>query len=131
MRLDALREFCLSLPACGEKLQWGEHILFTVADKMFCMSTVEPASPTQMKICFKCTPERFAELIEREGVIPAPYLARNHWVALTTWDALPTGELQQSVRESHRLVFGKLPKRVQAGLSTKTTPALKKSAQPR
>jgi len=27
-------------------------------------------------VAFKCTPETFAGLVEREGIIPAPYLAR-------------------------------------------------------
>ena len=31
-------------------------------------------------IAFKCTPETFGELVERPGIIPAPYMARNMWV---------------------------------------------------
>jgi len=27
-------------------------------------------------VAFKCTPETFGGLVEREGIIPAPYLAR-------------------------------------------------------
>jgi predicted DNA-binding protein (MmcQ/YjbR family) len=30
----------------------------------------------------KCAPEEFAELTERDGIIPGPYAARYHWVAV-------------------------------------------------
>lgn len=115
MNLESLRAFCLSLPHAGEKTAWESHILFTIADKMFCISTFEPTNPTKMS--FKCTPEVFAELCEREDVVPAPYMARNHWVSLVEWDALPASELKGHLRESYRLVFERLPKKKQAELS--------------
>jgi hypothetical protein len=39
-------------------------------------------------------PEEFAELVERPGIIQAPYFARNQWVALETEDALTAAETQ-------------------------------------
>lgn len=116
MTLESLRAFCLSLPHAGEKTAWESHILSTIADKMFCISTFEPANPTKMT--FKCPPELFAELCERENVIPAPYMARNHWVSLTEWDALPAAEIKECIRESYRLVFERLPKKKQLELAT-------------
>jgi predicted DNA-binding protein (MmcQ/YjbR family) len=65
---------------------------------------------------FKCSPEDFAELKEREGIRPAPYMARAQWVALETPDTLTPAELQQFVRRSYDLVFAKLPKKVQVKL---------------
>ena len=122
MNLDTLRAFCLSLPHVGEKMQWGDHILFTIGGKMFCISTVEPTSPT--KLSFKCTPDTFAELVERPDIIPAPYMARNYWVSLTEWDAIPTPELRTLIRDSYNLVASKLPKkiRIQFGLANPSTP---------
>jgi predicted DNA-binding protein (MmcQ/YjbR family) len=115
MRLEALRSYCLSLPHTQEKIQWGDHLLFTVEGKMYCITTFEPVGP-HTKISFKCDPEAFAELLECEGIIPAPYLARNQWVALTEWDALPAAELKQHIRASYELVIAKLPKRKRAAL---------------
>jgi len=66
---------------------------------------------------FKCTPEKFAELIERNGLAPAPYVARYHWVALESFDALPEKELKALLHNSYDLVFEKLPKKKKAGLS--------------
>ena len=52
---------------------------------MFAVTCLEPAA---VVLSFKCSPEGFAELVERSGIIPAPYLARAHWVPLEDEDAL-------------------------------------------
>ena len=76
MRLDAVRDFCRALPGATEDVKWGHDLAFCIGGKMFAVVCLEP--PHQMS--FKCTPEEFAELIERVGIIPAPYLARAMWV---------------------------------------------------
>ncbi len=85
---------------------------------MYCVANLEPGMG-HTKIAFKCTPEKFAELVEIEGVIPAPYMARNHWVALTEIEALRQNEIRSLIRNSYRLVMEKLPKRTQAALAAK------------
>ena len=115
--IDSVRAFCLSLPHATEDVQWEHDLLFRIAGKMFCVANLEPAmSPT--RIAFKCTPEKFAELVEVEGIIPAPYMARNHWVALLEIDVLRQTELQELIQNSYQLVMEKLPKKTQAGLGT-------------
>ena len=114
--IDWVRDVCLSLPHATEDVQWEHNLLFRIAGKMFCIANLEPAvSPT--KIAFKCTPERFAELVEIEGIIPAPYMARNHWVAMIEMDALRQTEMKELIQSSYQLVLEKLPKKTQAGLS--------------
>src|SRR6266700_7393900 len=116
--IDWVRAFCLSLPHATEDIQWEHDLLFRIAGKMFCVANMEPALvPT--KIAFKCTPERFAELIEIEGIIPAPYMARNHWVAMVEMDALRQPEIKELIQDSYPLVLEKLPKKKQAELSAK------------
>ena len=116
--IDWLRVFCLSLPHSTEDVQWEHNLLFRIAGKMFCIANLEPGlSPT--KIAFKCTPEKFAELVEIEGIIPAPYMARNHWVAMIEMDALRQAEVKELIRSSYQLVLEKLPKKIQAGLRVK------------
>ena len=56
---------------------------------------------------FKCTPEIFAELIEREGIRPSPYVGRYHWVALERLDILPNDELEDLIRQSYEMVAAK------------------------
>src|SRR5262249_3712577 len=71
MTTDTLRTICRSLPAVTEDVKWGSDLCFSVAKKMFVVVNLEP--PHQ--VAFKCTAESFAELVERDGIIPAPYMA--------------------------------------------------------
>jgi predicted DNA-binding protein (MmcQ/YjbR family) len=72
--------------------------------------------PAKVWLSFKCSAENFAELTERDGIIPAPYLARAQWVALETKEALRKDELATLLRESYDLVFERLPKKTQQAL---------------
>ena len=114
MTIEAVREYCLSLPHATESIQWGNDLVLKVGGKMFAVMVLEPA---RVWISFKCTPEDFAELTERPGIIPAPYAARYHWVALESKDALTNSELKDRLRESYDLVFTKLTKKVRAALA--------------
>lgn len=113
--VDWLREACLSLPHVTEDIQWENDLLFRVARKIFCAVPLEPTAP--VKLSLKCTPERFAELVEVEGIIPAPYMARNHWVAFEDLNALRQNEIKDLIRNSYQLVVERLPKRVQVELA--------------
>jgi len=111
MNIDVewLRKACLSLPHTTEQIQWGSDLLFKVHGKMFAATPLEPAS---VCLSFKCSDEAFAELTERPGVIPAPYLARAKWVALETRDAIAREELAELLRASYELVLARLPKKL-------------------
>jgi len=115
MTAEAVRRFCLSLPHTTESSPWGpDDLVFKIGGKIYASVVLVPA-PVFMN--FKCTPEEFAELIEMPGIIPAPYVARYHWVALEHADALPAAEIKQRVRRSYDMVLNKLPKKVRASLS--------------
>jgi predicted DNA-binding protein (MmcQ/YjbR family) len=114
MDIDWVREFCLLLPHTTEKLQWGDALVFKVGDRMYAVVSLEP---DETWISFKCSAEEFAALVERPGVIPAPYLARAQWVALETEDALSRDELRRLLAAAHALIFAKLPKSTQLALS--------------
>ncbi|HEY2040454.1 MAG TPA: MmcQ/YjbR family DNA-binding protein, partial [Edaphobacter sp.] len=57
-------------------------------------------------------PERYAELLEREGILPAPYLARAYWVAVERWNVFRPAEWRSELAAAHEIVRAKLPKRV-------------------
>ena len=114
MDLESLRHFCRSLPHVKEDVKWGNDLCFLIADKMFCVCSLDPKEGG--RAAFKCSPEVFAELIERDGIIPAPYMARNHWVSLQRWDAMRGDELKSAVKASYELVVAKLPKKTQERL---------------
>ena len=130
MDIESVRSFCLSLPHADEKVQWGNDLLFRIGEKMFAVAALEPSHGVALS--FKCTPETFAELVEREGIVPAPYMARNHWVGLERFDALPDRELKPLLQNAYQLVREKLPKKVQAGLEAPTAkPDAKPKAKPK
>jgi predicted DNA-binding protein (MmcQ/YjbR family) len=113
MNIEWLRRYCMSLPHTTETEQWG-GLVFKIAGKVFAVMALEPA---KVWLSFKCEPEEFVELVERTGVIQAPYFARNQWVALETEDALSASEIKKLVRQSYNLVIEKLPKKARAALT--------------
>ena len=117
MDIESVRSFCLSLPHVDEKVQWGNDLLFRIGEKMFAVVSLEAASDHCMS--FKCTPEKFAELVEIDGIIPAPYMARNHWVAMLDMNALRQPEIKELIQESYQMILEKLPKKTQASLQAK------------
>jgi len=118
MNLDSIRRFCLSLPHATEHVQWGDDLVFKVGGKMFAVANLDRVQAN--KVSFKCTPEKFAELTEVPGIIPAPYAARYHWVSVQSDDALRPNEIEELIRASHTMVLAKLPKKAQQALSEKS-----------
>ncbi len=121
MDIESVREYCLSLPHATENVQWGNDLVFKIAGKMFAVIGLDAAAKYVMSC--KATDEKFAELTEREGIDPAPYMARNKWVALQTFDAMRDKELKALLSKSYDLVFEKLPKKTQAALNSETMTA--------
>jgi predicted DNA-binding protein (MmcQ/YjbR family) len=114
MDKESLRSFCLALPGATEDIQWEHDLLFRVGGKMFAVTNLEPAEVESLG--FKCTPEKFAELIEREGILPNKYLKRYHWVSVRDIDTLKGAELRELLRASYEMVLQKLPKKVREGV---------------
>ena len=103
MNPETIRDFCLEFPQAAEKLQWGDELCFKIREKIFVVLGLD-----NPRLCFKCSPEIFAELIEREGVRPAPYVGRYKWVMLDRLDAVPWIELQELIRQSYAMVAAKV-----------------------
>jgi predicted DNA-binding protein (MmcQ/YjbR family) len=121
MRMDneRVREICLRLPHVAETVNWGHQLVFWVGDrgiggKMFAMTDLDGTGTCVL--LFHCGVERFHELLENDGIIPAPHLARAHWVGLERWDALRPREIEEELRCAHKLIYEKLPKRTKASL---------------
>ncbi|MGA2569456.1 MAG: MmcQ/YjbR family DNA-binding protein [Terracidiphilus sp.] len=124
MNAESARKFLRSLPYAVETAtnttRWGDKIVFRVGDralggKMFAQFDLEPDG--RAILSFAADPERFRELTEIDGVIPAPYRARLHWVALTRWDAIGVRELKDLLRTANDITFAKLPKKSRDGVT--------------
>src|SRR5438309_66628 len=106
MDVDSIRAYCMSFPQATENLQWGEDLCFKVGGKIFAIIGLD-----SLRLCFKCTAESFAELIEREDIRPAPYVGRYKWVMLDRLDAVSDNEFREFVRQSYEMVSTKIPKK--------------------
>jgi predicted DNA-binding protein (MmcQ/YjbR family) len=121
MNVDSIRAYCLSFPQAAENLQWGDDLCFKIRGKIFTIVGLD-----NPRLCFKCTPEVFAELIEREDIRPAPYVGRYKWVMLNRVDAVRWDELRDLIRQSYEMVSAKA-----AGKDVTKKRSLSKRAHPK
>lgn len=109
MNLEQLQQFCLSFPGATEDIKWGADLCFCVGGKMFCVTGVDSIAGG---ISIKCTPVKFEELIERQGIDPAAYVGRYKWVHISELNVVSPAELKDLISTSYRLVRDKLPKKL-------------------
>jgi predicted DNA-binding protein (MmcQ/YjbR family) len=114
MNIEQLRKFCMAFPGATEDIKWGNDLCFSVGGKMF---TVTSAESSDSGVSLKTTPEKFAELTERPGIIPAHYVARYHWITIENLKAVTASELKDLIRESYQMVFDKLPAKAKKAIA--------------
>ena len=118
MDVEFIRHFCLSFLDAKENLQWGEDLCFKVRGKIF---AVLDLGSVPQRLSFKCSPEKFAELTELEGISPAPYVGRYKWVLLERLSVLPAPELKELIRESYAMVASKAKAKAASGRARKVS----------
>jgi predicted DNA-binding protein (MmcQ/YjbR family) len=114
MRLPTLRTFAISLPHATVGKQWGEHLVFKIAGKIFLIVGLD--AEIIDGVTLKCLPAESDDLTAIDGIIQAPCCAKRHWVRLADLGAVPAPELQRLIRQSYGLLVAKLPKEIQATL---------------
>lgn len=105
MSFRTFAAFCRKLPHATEDVKWESNLVFSVGGKMFAVFEL----PDISHVSFRTTPWLFATLTGKDGITPAPYLARYNWVLVTQPKALPAAMLKQLLRESYQLVAAGLP----------------------
>jgi len=114
MILDSLRAFCKTLPHVTEDVKWGDHLCFLIGEKMFCITSLNAASPYVMT--FKVTESDFDELVEREGIVQAAYCAKRQWVSVERFHHMRDPEIRQYLTKSYELIKAKLTRKKLAEL---------------
>jgi len=117
---ERIREICLAMPHVTETLNWGHHLVYFVGDKdiggkMFAMTDLDGTGTGVL--WFHSGADRFHELLETEGIIASPYLARAFWVTVDRWDTLRPRQIEDELRRAHALIYEKLPKRTKTVLA--------------
>ena len=113
MNVETLRKVCLSFPGVTEGMKWENDLAFMIGEKMFCVTSFEEP----FKCSFKVPDEDFGELTTREGIIPAPYLARAKWVLASNEAGLSKQEWEQHLKKSYELIASKLTKKQRIALN--------------
>lgn len=113
MNFDQAKTLCRSFPGVTEDTKWDNDLVFSIGGKMFAVTNLGEATG----MSFKVEDERFLELTDRPGILPAPYLARAKWVYVEDTSALNDEEAAQLLRRSYELVFAKLTKKLQRELA--------------
>jgi predicted DNA-binding protein (MmcQ/YjbR family) len=130
MSVESIRRFCLSFPHATENLQWGDDLCFKVGGKIFALLSLSSVPP---RLMFKCTPEKFAELVEQEDIIPPPYIGRYKWVSFQRLDVLPWTEAKDLVEESYKMVAAKAriaaPKAVRGKATKRRRPRARRAGK--
>jgi len=111
MDIESIQNYCRSLPGTTEDIKWGHHPVFSVGDKMYAIIGLDH-EPTP-RISLKSSELDMAVLTQNEHIIPAPYLARHHWISLLRLDVFEATEIRRLIQESYRFVFAKLSKKRQ------------------
>jgi predicted DNA-binding protein (MmcQ/YjbR family) len=126
--VDRLRAFLQALPhtveSVTESSRWGDKLVFRVGGRgqgglMFCQFDFKPDD--RIVLSFATEPARFHELLEREGIVPAPYRARLRWIALERAGLISRRELEDLLRQAHAVTLNKLSARVRKALSVTTS----------
>ncbi len=126
MLFDELNSFLRQLPAVTVDIKWGNVLVYSVGEKMFAAVRVAPECSAEQpvaasedgvpRLSFKTEDGLFDILTQKEGIEPAPYLARHKWIMLERTDVLQGEQLCDMLRMAHRLTLSKLSKKKQREL---------------
>ena len=115
MDANELRKLCSGWPGVSESVKWEDDLVFSVAGKMFVVTGLR--GPHRDRMSFKVDPDRFLELTDQPGMMPAPYMARAFWISITEPERFGDAEIAKFVRRSYELVRAGLSKKLQRELA--------------
>ncbi|MGA9356028.1 MAG: MmcQ/YjbR family DNA-binding protein [Terriglobales bacterium] len=105
--VDWIRELCLSFPEVTEDMPWGDDLCFKIRGKIFVGVVLSDGKFP--RVTLKSSPEAFHDLLETEGIGPAPYVGRYKWIQIARSSLLPASELESLIRQSYEMVAAKAP----------------------
>lgn len=106
MSIEEIQNICRQLPAVTEDIKWGNDLVFSVGEKMFCVVGLDQLPVTAS---FKVTDDEFEEICNWPGFKPAPYVARYKWVWIEDTNKMKKEDWEKYLHQSYELVKNKLP----------------------
>ena len=112
MNIEALREYCLSLPQVTEDFPFDETTLvFRIGGKIFAMVDLERTE----WFVLKCHPDYAVELRDRHPEIaPAWHMNKKHWNQVYLDRDVPEALIRSLIDHSYEEVYKKIPRKVKA-----------------
>ncbi len=110
MNIPAIQKFCAALPHATGDIKWGVDQVYSIGGKMFCVACGDPKMRSTLS--FKVDDDLFLSISDRDGFIPAPYLARAKWVQVIDLKKISGAETKALIRRSYELVAMKLTKKL-------------------
>lgn len=108
MNIEELREFCLGLPSVTEDIKWENHLVFSIAGKIFCLTGLDPP----LQVALKVPEDQFDELTQSGNIVQASHFARRQWMTILEERTFSRAEWEKLIRQSYELVKSKLPKKI-------------------
>jgi predicted DNA-binding protein (MmcQ/YjbR family) len=112
LNLELLEKLCGKLKGTTTDIKWGNDLCFLIGEKMYCVAGLDPP----LRVSLKVLPEEFNELTNRDGIIPAPYLARNNWILVEDNNSFNQKEWKYYIEQSYNMIFNKLSKKTQKAI---------------
>ncbi|MCC5935989.1 MAG: MmcQ/YjbR family DNA-binding protein [Lunatimonas sp.] len=115
MDIQAFRSYCLAKPGATEDTPFDEDTLcFRVGGKIFAIIDIEQFQSVNLK----CLPEQAEEIrAEHPSVSPGYHMNKKHWNTVPFDGTVKDSDIFTWVDHSYGLVFGSLPKKIQATLA--------------
>jgi predicted DNA-binding protein (MmcQ/YjbR family) len=116
LNLTQYNRFCKALPHTTHVVQWGGSNVWKVGGKMFAVGGWNESEA--LGVTFKTSPMSFELLKQQKGCRPAPYLASRGmlWIQRISDEELDDAGLKVYLKESYRLVFQGLSRKMQKDL---------------
>ena len=109
MTPEAFDKAARALPGVTMDVLWGDHHVYKVGGKMFCIY-----GPDDDSFSFKASDIACEALTETGRGIPAPYMQRAKWVRFASLKAADAGEVTGWVTSAHGLIAAKLTRKARA-----------------
>ncbi|MFI5131162.1 MAG: MmcQ/YjbR family DNA-binding protein [Chitinophagales bacterium] len=116
MTIEDIQAICKKLPHVTEDIKWETHLCYSVGGKIFIITNPDGSPVTAS---FKVDDEDFANLSEKEGFKPAPYLARYKWIYVDSINRFTKKEWGKYLETAYKLVAAKLPAKTKKQLGIK------------
>jgi predicted DNA-binding protein (MmcQ/YjbR family) len=116
----AVEKFLKSLRHTTMVVQWGDHHVYKIGGKVF--AVVGGSGEAEPGLTFKAGETSFDILTRQNGIIQAPYMARNQWVKLERLTALKDSELKGYLERSYNLIASGLTKKMRVSLGFEDAP---------